>query len=81
MGAYLGVHFVDEYLIYSDNNCLLLFFNSRRLHQNRKGSPLGGPFLFLLGVTAEPAPEGEGDRSEAEVCRATAETQTPAAST
>ena len=56
MGAYLGVHFVDEYLIYSDNNCLLLFFNSRRLHQNRKGSPPGGPFLFLVAVTAEPTP-------------------------
>ena len=72
MGAYLGVHFVDEYLIYSDNNCLLLFFNSRRPHQNSKGSPRGGPFLFSAAVTAEPV-------CEAAVCRATAKTQTPAA--
>ena len=49
--------------------------------KNRKGSPLGGPFLFLAAVTAEPAPEGKGGRSEAEVCRAIAKTQTPAAST
>ena len=32
-------------------------------------------------MTAEPAPEGKGGRSEAEVCRAVAKTQTPAAST
>ena len=49
--------------------------------KNRKGSPLGGPFLFLAAVTAEPAPEGKGGRSEAEVCRAIAKTQNPAAST
>ena len=49
--------------------------------KNRKGSPLGGPFLFLAAVTAEPAPDGKGGRSAAEVCRAIAKTQTPAAST
>ena len=36
MGAYLGVHFVDEYLIYSDNNYLLLFFNPRRLQLKKE---------------------------------------------
>ena len=49
--------------------------------KNRKGSPQGGPFLFLAAVTYEPAPEGKGGRSEAEVFRATAKAQTPAAST
>ena len=49
--------------------------------KNRKGSSQGGPFLFSAAVTAEPAPEGKGGRSEAEVCVAVAKTQTPAAST
>ena len=35
-GGIFGVHFVDEYLIYSDNNCLLLFFNSRRLQLKKE---------------------------------------------
>ena len=37
--------------------------------------------MFLAAVTAELAPEGKGGRSEAEVRRAIAKTQNPAAST
>ena len=51
--------------------------------KNKRGSPLGGPFLFLAAVIAEPAPEGKGRRAQrGVVSRPTAcEAQTPAAST
>ena len=53
MGAYLGVHFVDEYLIYSDNNCLVLFFNSRPSTKRGKGSLERLPFLRFMELVKD----------------------------
>ena len=52
-----------------------------RHFQHKEISTTFSSLLFVLAaVTAETAPEGQGGRSAAEVCRATAKTQTPAVS-
>lgn len=45
--AYFGIHFVDEYLIYSNLTYLFLFFNSRRLHQKQKRVAATWPFFVF----------------------------------